>query len=118
LSRLSTILIVCAAILSAWSVANADQVVVGGTAELLDHQTGSSFRGILVAQNELAPCGATSKAQDIHFAPPRYAVTASARPCPGLPQILGTAVRQAYLRGNASLIDVYRTTAPLSTSPP
>jgi hypothetical protein len=118
LNRLFVIPIACAAILSTSSVANADQVAVGSTAELLDKQTGSTYRGILVAQNELAPCGATSKAQDIHFAPPRYAVTASPRPCPGLPQILGAPARQAYLKGEASLMDVYQTTAPLPTSPP
>jgi hypothetical protein len=110
LSRLASFLsVACAVIFLTSPFAHADQLALGSTAELLDKQTNLSIRGVLVAPNELAPCGSSSKADDIHFAPPRYAVNASPRPCPGLPLVLSATVRQAYLSGNASLIDVYST---------
>lgn len=80
----------------------AQTVAVGSAAKVTRISDGHYWRGILVAENELAPCGAKSRGDDIHFSTKDYRVKYD-RPCPGIPSVLTSAQLHYYRISGKSL---------------
>jgi hypothetical protein len=91
------------ALIGVGSVLAAERVSIGDTAELYREGASKPTRGILVARSELAPCGARSRAEDIHF-DAHERVEKAKRPCPGLPLSVGNVA--PFLFQGASLADL------------
>lgn len=103
---MKVLVVMLSAVAISASTGSAADVAIGSTARLT--QGDVHYTGILVKANELAPCNAASKADDIIFDPKRDKLESWGKPCPGVPRALSDAVIQQYKSGNIDLYTAYQ----------
>lgn len=82
------------------------KISIGKTIDVVDIKTKVlQWRGILVADDTLAVCGATSRNDVFSINLKRYMITPSPRPCPDLPFYLAPNQISAFFSKNLSLHD-------------
>lgn len=78
---------------------------IGSTAQVQLKSYGQTYTytGILVKPNELAPCFAQSKKQDVILSG-SYSIVAWPRPCPQIPLTISPTAVGRYLQGSVTLL--------------